>query len=42
MDKIIFIDDGKIADVGTHTELYERNADYHNMVELQKLDEQKE
>jgi len=42
MDKIIFIDDGRIADVGTHSELYERNADYHNMVELQKLDEQKE
>ena len=41
MDKIIFIDDGKIADVGTHSELYERNADYHNMVELQKLDEEK-
>lgn len=42
MDKIIFIDDGKIADVGTHDELYERSADYHNMVELQRLDEQKE
>lgn len=42
MDKIIFIDDGNIADVGTHDELYERNADYHNMVELQRLDEQKE
>ena len=38
MDKIIFIDDGKIVDVGTHNELYDRCADYHNMVELQKLD----
>ncbi len=41
MDKIIFIDDGHIADVGTHTELYERCADYREMVELQKLDEER-
>ena len=41
MDKIIFIDDGRIADVGTHGELYERCPDYRNMVELQRLDEQK-
>ena len=41
MDKIIFIDDGKIVDVGTHDELYARCPDYHNMVELQRLDEEK-
>ena len=41
MDKIIFIADGRIADVGTHDELYARCPDYHNMVELQRLDEEK-
>ena len=39
MDKIIFIDDGEIVAVGTHTELYESCADYKNMVDLQKLDD---
>ena len=38
MDKIIFIDDGRIIDVGTHSELYERCADYRTAVELQKLE----
>ncbi len=42
MDKIVFIDDGKIVDVGTHGELYDRNGEYRKMVELQKLDEEKE
>ena len=37
MDKIIFIDDGKTIDVGTHKELYERCHDYKTMVELQRL-----
>ncbi len=41
MDKIIFIDDGKIAAVGKHAELYESCADYRTMVDLQKLDEEK-
>ena len=41
MDKIIFIDDGRITDVGTHGELYSRCADYRDMVELQRLDEEK-
>ena len=41
MDKIIFIDDGKVAAVGKHTELYETCADYRTMVDLQKLDEEK-
>ena len=41
MDKIIFVDDGKIKDVGTHYELIERCSDYKVMVELQKLEEEK-
>ncbi|MBR2381951.1 MAG: ABC transporter ATP-binding protein [Clostridia bacterium] len=41
MDKIIFVDDGKIKDVGTHNELIERCSDYKIMVELQKLEEEK-
>jgi len=40
MDKIVFIDDGHLVDVGTHDELYARCPDYHNMVELQKLDDE--
>ena len=39
MDKIIFIDDGKIVDVGPHSELIERCKDYRNMVELQRLND---
>ncbi len=42
MDKIIFIDDGRIAAVGTHNELYEGNTEYRKMVELQKLDEERD
>lgn len=43
MDKIIFVDDGKIVDVGTHKELCERCPEYIKMVELQRLeDERKE
>ena len=40
MDKIVFIDDGQLVDVGTHDELYARCPDYHNMVELQRLDDE--
>ena len=40
MDKIIFIDDGKLVDVGGHEELYARSADYRRMVDLQKLEEE--
>ncbi len=40
MDKILFIDDGRLAAVGTHDELYAANADYRKMVELQKLEEE--
>ncbi len=39
MDKIIFIDDGKIVAVGKHRELIETCPEYNTMVELQKLDD---
>ena len=42
MDKIIFIDDGRIEAVGTHEELIASSSDYRTMVELQKLEEEKE
>ena len=38
MDKIIFIDDGKLVSIGTHEELYKRCADYRKMVDLQRLE----
>jgi len=40
MDKIIFIDDGKVVNVGTHDELCVRCTDYKSMVELQKLEDE--
>ena len=42
MDKIIFIEDGEISAVGTHMELYNSNKAYHNMVELQRLEDERE
>ncbi len=38
MDKIIFVDDGRILDVGTHSELYERCGEYRLTVDLQRLE----
>ena len=40
MDKIIFIDDGRIIAVGAHDELYESCAAYRNTVDLQRLDDE--
>ncbi len=40
MDKILFIDDGALAAVGTHAELYQRNGEYRKMVDLQRLEEE--
>jgi ATP-binding cassette subfamily B protein len=40
MDKILFIDDGKLAAVGSHSQLYASNPDYRKMVDLQKLEEE--
>ena len=42
MDKIIFVDEGRIADVGTHEELLGRNAEYAKMVKLQQLEDEEE
>ncbi len=40
MDKIIFIDDGRVVDIGTHNELCRRCPEYDRMVELQRLEEE--
>lgn len=40
MDRILFIDDGALIATGTHGELYQNNAEYRKMVDLQKLDEE--
>ncbi len=39
MDKIIFLDDGRVLAVGTHSELLDTCPDYRTMVELQRLDD---
>ena len=40
MDKILFIDEGELVAVGTHTELYATCPEYQKMVDLQKLEEE--
>ena len=40
MDKIIFIDDGVLAAVGKHEELYKSCDAYRKMVDLQRLEEE--
>ncbi len=40
MDKILFIDDGKLAAMGTHDELYASCGAYRQMVDLQRLEEE--
>ena len=40
MDKILFIEDGCLAAVGKHEDLYETNAEYRKMVDLQRLEEE--
>ena len=40
LDKILFIDDGTVVAMGTHTQLYETCSDYRKMVDLQKLEEE--
>ena len=39
MDRIVFMEDGKISGFATHRELYSQNAAYRKMVDLQKLEE---
>jgi ATP-binding cassette subfamily B protein len=40
MDRVLFIDEGKVVAMGTHEELYENCPEYQKMVELQKLEEE--
>ena len=40
MDKIIFVDDGRILAVGSHEELLACSEEYRRTVELQKLDDE--
>ena len=40
MDKILFIDEGELVDMGTHEQLYARCPEYQKMVDLQKLEEE--
>ena len=40
LDKIIFLDDGRVEAVGAHDALYRSCADYRRMVDLQKLEEE--
>ena len=40
MDKILFLDQGRLLAVGTHEELFENCREYRKMVELQKLEEE--
>ncbi len=40
MDKVVFVDEGKVLAVGPHKELVETCPEYRNMVELQKLDDE--
>jgi ATP-binding cassette subfamily B protein len=40
MDKIIFIDDGRVRAVGSHEELIDTCPEYKTMVELQRLEEE--
>ncbi len=40
MDKLLYMEDGRITAVGTHDELYARCPGYRKMVDLQKLEEE--
>lgn len=42
MDKVLYMDGGKVVGFGTHEQLIEQCPDYKNLVELQKLEEEKE
>ena len=42
MDKIIYIEDGKVVDVGAHETLLARCPAYKTMADLQKLEAEKD
>jgi len=42
MDKVLYLDNGKVLGFGTHEQLVATCEEYNNMVELQKLDEERE
>ena len=42
MDRVAYLDGGELIAFGTHEELCESCPQYKNMVELQRLDEEKE
>ena len=40
MDKVLFIDQGRLAAFGKHTDLYDTCEEYRKMVDLQRLEEE--
>ena len=40
MDRIMFIEDGRLSGMDTHENLYAQNSAYRKMVDLQKLEEE--
>ena len=40
MDRVLFIENGRLAGFGNHEELYASNEEYRKMVDLQKLEEE--
>ena len=40
MDKVLFIEEGRVSGFDTHEALYANNADYRRMVDLQRLEEE--
>ena len=40
LDKIVFIEDGRVEAVGPHDKLYRSCAEYRRMVDLQKLEDE--